>query len=53
MSVTTHTSVFPRFDQVPLQFRLAAPIEQRVYLCDGTLRPWDGPLQDVLSPVCL
>jgi hypothetical protein len=22
-------------------------------LCDGTLRTWDGPLQEVLSPVCL
>jgi glyceraldehyde-3-phosphate dehydrogenase (NADP+) len=53
MSVTTHASVFPRFEQVPSHFRLTAPIEQRVYLCDGTLRTWDGPLQDVLSPVCL
>ena len=53
MHVTTDASVFPRFEQVPTQFRLTTPIEQRVYLCDGTLCTWDGPLQDVLSPVCL
>ena len=53
MNVTTYASVFPRFEQVPLRFRLTAPIEQRAYLCNGTLRTWDGPLQDVLSPVCL
>jgi glyceraldehyde-3-phosphate dehydrogenase (NADP+) len=53
MNVTTYASIFPRFEQVPLHFRLTAPIEQRAYLCDGTLRTWDGPLQDVLSPVCL
>jgi glyceraldehyde-3-phosphate dehydrogenase (NADP+) len=53
MNVTTYASIFPRFEQVPLRFRLTAPIEQRAYLCNGTLRTWDGPLQDVLSPVCL
>lgn len=53
MHVTTHASIFPRLEQVPSQFRLKTPIEQRGYLCGGTLRAWDGPLQDVLSPVCL
>jgi glyceraldehyde-3-phosphate dehydrogenase (NADP+) len=46
-------SVFPRAADVPEQFRLGTPREQRVWLCDGELRRWNGPLQDVMSPVCL
>ncbi len=45
------TSIFPAADQVPEQWRITAPIDQREYLCDGEIREWDGPRQDVLSPV--
>ena len=38
---------------IPEQFRLGAPIEQRDYLVDGQLRVWNGPLAQVLSPVQL
>src|SRR5450830_1665049 len=38
---------------IPEQFRLAAPIEQRDYLVDGQLQVWNGPLAQVLSPVQL
>ncbi len=27
------------------------PLEQRHYLCDGEIKPWSGPQQDVFSPV--
>ena len=37
---------------VPEPHRLPAPIEQRQYLCNGEIRIWNGPQQDVLSPVC-
>jgi glyceraldehyde-3-phosphate dehydrogenase (NADP+) len=53
MDGTVNASVFPHPDQVPDQARLAGAIEQREYRCDGILRRWEGPLQDVESPVCL
>lgn len=37
---------------IPEKWRIASPIDQRQYLCDGTIREWTGPLQDVRSPVC-
>ncbi len=44
-------SIFPTAEQVPGQWRITAPIEQLQYLCDGEIREWDGPRQDVFSPV--
>ncbi|TDR46029.1 glyceraldehyde-3-phosphate dehydrogenase (NADP+) [Pseudomonas brenneri] len=46
-------NLFPRANDIPEQFRLAAPIEQRDYLVDGQLRTWNGPLAQVRSPVQL
>lgn len=46
-------SLFPEEGQIPPQHRLPAPILQDRYLVGGELRRWDGPLQQVLSPVCL
>jgi len=45
-------SIFPDNDMVPEKYRIAAPIVQRQYLCDGALEEWTGPSQDVLSPIC-
>ena len=36
---------------IPEPYRLAAPVEQRAYLCGGDLREWNGPFQEVFSPV--
>jgi glyceraldehyde-3-phosphate dehydrogenase (NADP+) len=36
---------------IPEKFRINQPLHQREYLLDGVLRTWDGPCQDVLSPV--
>lgn len=46
------TSIFPTDDMVPEKYRIASPIEQRQYLCDGAIKEWSGPQQDVLSPIC-
>ncbi|MEN6318380.1 MAG: NADP-dependent glyceraldehyde-3-phosphate dehydrogenase [Syntrophaceae bacterium] len=46
------TSIFPNDDLIPEKYRIASPIEQRQYLCDGEIREWNGPQQDVLSPIC-
>jgi len=46
--------LFPRETDLPAEHVPAdLPLEQREYLVDGALRRWDGPLQEVLSPVCL
>lgn len=46
-------SLFPAEDSVPEEFRLRSPLIQREYLTDGELRFWDGPVQEVRSPVWL
>jgi len=46
-------TIFPTDEQIPAHLRIAAPIEQREVLIDGELRAWDGPVQEVLSPVCV
>ncbi|RRB06869.1 NADP-dependent glyceraldehyde-3-phosphate dehydrogenase [Larkinella rosea] len=42
--------LFPAEDQIPEEFRIEA-LHQREYLVDGEIRVWDGPTQEVLSPV--
>lgn len=46
-------SLFPTPDDIPAQWRLGEPLEQRDYLVAGELRRWDGPLATVRSPVWL
>ena len=46
-------TLFPSAAQIPEQYRLDTPIEQREYLLDGALHTWEGPLASVRSPVCL
>lgn len=45
-------SLFPDRASIPEAYRIDAPLEQRRYLCNGELRTWSGPVQDVLSPIC-
>lgn len=52
MTQERSSTIFPRKADVPEAYRLGTPREQRVWLCDGELRRWNGPLQDVMSPVC-
>jgi glyceraldehyde-3-phosphate dehydrogenase (NADP+) len=49
----TPEELFPGQDALPPQCSLAEPVVQREYLCDGALLEWDGPLQEVLSPICV
>lgn len=39
-------------EMIPERFRIASSVEQRRYLCDGSIREWAGPQQDVFSPIC-
>lgn len=44
--------LFPESDAaIPEQWRLPAPLHQRDYLLDGELRHWNGPTQEVVSPM--
>jgi glyceraldehyde-3-phosphate dehydrogenase (NADP+) len=51
MHAQSLAAVFDVADEAPPEHRLDAPIEQKDYLCDGELRRWAGPRQDVFSPV--
>jgi glyceraldehyde-3-phosphate dehydrogenase (NADP+) len=44
---------FPETGSIPEEVRLETPLDQHEYLLDGELRHWEGPMQEVLSPVCL
>ncbi len=37
--------------EIPARFAPGEPISRRDYLLDGALRTWNGPTQDVLSPI--
>ena len=46
-------ALFPAESDIPAEFQIAEPITQEVYLVNGELKPWDGPWQEVYSPVNL
>lgn len=46
-------TLYPIPEDIPEQWRLGEPLEQRDYLVAGELRRWDGPLATVHSPVWL
>jgi glyceraldehyde-3-phosphate dehydrogenase (NADP+) len=47
----TIDTLFPREQRIPEQYRIIDPLRQDYYLSNGVLQHWDGPLQEVLSPV--
>lgn len=47
------TQVFPEETTIPEQFKIQQRIDQREYLIHGELQIWTGPLNPVLSPVCI
>jgi len=46
-------TLFPKRADIPELFRLESPSEQREYLCNGQILPWNGSVQNVYSPVCI
>jgi glyceraldehyde-3-phosphate dehydrogenase (NADP+) len=55
IKVTTDSlkDLFPGPEAVPPQWRIAAPLHQRVTLVGGVMKPWGGECKTVLSPICL
>lgn len=53
MSIRTDiVNIFPLEGEIPAEYRLASPVVQQECLINGEFQPWDGPMQEVLSPVC-
>jgi glyceraldehyde-3-phosphate dehydrogenase (NADP+) len=46
-------NIFPDLKNIPEKMKLSGRIDQRQYLVNGVMEQWDGPVQEVLSPVCL
>jgi glyceraldehyde-3-phosphate dehydrogenase (NADP+) len=46
-------SCFLSPEKIPPAFRLGTCPEERLYLLDGQIRPWEGTLAEVSSPICL
>jgi glyceraldehyde-3-phosphate dehydrogenase (NADP+) len=48
---TNNSSIlFPILSEIPTEFKIEK-IEQRVFLSNGELKTWNGPVNDVYSPV--
>lgn len=46
-------TLFPIENSLPVELLINEPISQTEYLVNGELRQWQGPVQEVLSPVCV
>jgi glyceraldehyde-3-phosphate dehydrogenase (NADP+) len=47
------TALFPTEAEIPEEFQIKEPVHQTEYLANGELRAWQGPVQEVFSPVCI
>lgn len=47
------TGLFPAEAEIPVNYRLSEPVEMNRFLLNGELRRWEGPMQEVFSPVCV
>lgn len=45
--------IFPSMQQIPAKWQLDSYKEQREYLINGELKIWDGPLNEIVSPITL
>lgn len=45
--------LFPAEGEIPASYDLAEPVEMNTFLLNGELRRWDGPMQEVFSPICM
>lgn len=53
MSAIDLSSIFVEEDRIPDAYRLSEEVNQREYLSNGELHPWNGEVHTVLSPVCI
>lgn len=48
---STIDKLFPTENQIPTEFQIKEPICQNEFLINGELRKWNGPTQEVFSPI--
>ena len=46
-------NIFPVLEEIPERCRIHVPVEQRGYVVNGGMARWEGPVQEVFSPVCV
>ena len=46
-------AIFPKPGSLASEYAMPQPINQREYLVNGEMRIWNGPMQEVVSPVRL
>jgi glyceraldehyde-3-phosphate dehydrogenase (NADP+) len=46
-------AIFVEENHIPEEFKLAEEVHQREYLSNGEMRPWNGEVHEVLSPICI
>ncbi|MFY7826975.1 MAG: NADP-dependent glyceraldehyde-3-phosphate dehydrogenase [Flectobacillus sp.] len=51
MNTSQLENLFPAEADIPAEYNITEPIEQREYLVNGEMRQWTGKTQDVWSPV--
>lgn len=51
--MTMLKNIFPQVSEIPNEWQLNELIEQREYLVNGELRIWEGPMNEVVSPVSI
>ena len=51
MNTSQLENLFPAEADIPAEYNITEPIEQREYLVNGEMRQWAGKTQDVWSPV--
>ncbi len=47
------TEAFPTAGQIPAECRLDTRSYERLFLINGEIREWTGPLAEISSPICL
>ena len=50
-NITKFEHLFPSEADIPAEYNITEPIEQREYLVNGEMRQWAGKTQDVWSPI--
>lgn len=46
-------TMFPAEYAVPEDYQIVSPLDQKEFLVNGEIRNWEGPRQEVFSPVCV
>jgi glyceraldehyde-3-phosphate dehydrogenase (NADP+) len=52
MNAEKLNSLFPKIESLPSAYAIKR-LDQKEYLTNGEIKKWDGPVQEVFSPVCV